>query len=95
MADTVETSIIWSNLENCIEKMITGYKEELKRLGVHGYILYRFVNFKDFESSPTTSKSTEYHKFIKKVSAFTLTMASINVMISSKPSVISQTMSSP
>ena len=43
MADTVETSIIWSNLESCIEKMINGYKEELKRLGVQGYILYRLV----------------------------------------------------
>ncbi|KAL7012632.1 hypothetical protein ACKWTF_014968 [Chironomus riparius] len=41
MADTVETSIIWSNLEGCIEKMINGYKEELKRLGLNGYILYR------------------------------------------------------
>ncbi|KAG5668637.1 hypothetical protein PVAND_016572 [Polypedilum vanderplanki] len=41
LVDTVETSITWNNLENCIANIKTKYENELKRLNLKGFILYR------------------------------------------------------
>jgi hypothetical protein len=41
IADTLETSVTWDKVENCIERTSSDYKDELKRLGVNGTIMYR------------------------------------------------------